>query len=184
MMPRRFHKTLSSGGRATQGAASGRGFTMVEMLAVLIILTILVAMAVNVGQHVIHKSKREKTAMAQKVVLEAIQSYHDTMASYPASSNDCRSLMAALSSDKNANDYLHGLPKDVYAGLNSNLLDLYGRAMWYRKSGGMGGVPVLISAGKDGMFGRDDERSDNSTDEEWEELKERWQQDNIRSDGR
>lgn len=173
------------------------GFTMVEMLAVLLILTILVALAVGVGQHVIEEAKRKQTIATQEVVMQAIQAYYDNKNEYPDAdpesdgSDDCSQLMKDhLVPDKDAGELLKGLDSEAYAGIGIDgtgaaLLDAYAKEMRYRISGGLGGGPVLISAGKDGNFGMDEDRPAEITDDqEWEDLKRQWQKDDIRSDGR
>ncbi|MFA6135356.1 MAG: prepilin-type N-terminal cleavage/methylation domain-containing protein [Phycisphaerae bacterium] len=63
---------------------------------------------------------------------------------------------------KAAKDILLKLPRQAWAGLASDLIkDAWGVPMRYEQAGGLGGRPVLISAGADKVFGSDDDiRSD------------------------
>jgi hypothetical protein len=54
--------------------------------------------------------------------------------------------------------------------------DAYGKPMLYLKDGGVGGKPVIVSAGPDGWFGYEKEYKNNPT------LQKQYQKDNIRSD--
>ena len=65
------------------------------------------------------------------------------------------------------------LPKEAWDGnWNSAVKDGWRVAMRYEAAGGLGGRPVIISAGPDGRFGKDDPGQDDDAKEE----------DNIRSD--
>lgn len=167
----RNRRLLWRGGVALFSRGCNGAFTMVEMLAVLTILTILVALAVGVGQHVIEEAKRKQTIATQEVVMQAIQAYYDNHNGYPPEetdgSDDCSQLMKNhLVPDKDAGELVKGLGSEAYAGIGTHgtgaaLLDAYAKEMRYEISGGLGGGPVLISAGKDGDWGTtDDIRSD------------------------
>ena len=118
--------------------------------------------------------------------MQAIQAYHDSHNDYPAEEAEGSTvgLMQALSADGDANELLKGLTVEAYVGTGGGgedlpLVDGYGAAMRYQKSGGLGGGPVLVSAGKDGDFGYGpDGNPDGGDDEPDKKL------DNIRSDGK
>ena len=168
-------------GVALSSAGCRGGFTMVEMLAVLMILTILVALAVNVGERIIDDAKRQETMSTQRVVMEALKAYYDTAKVYPNNdtdgSDDCSEVMGLLSGDKNAGVLVKSLPIKAHSGGGSALIDGYLMEMRYRKAKGLGGGPLLISAGKDGDFGFDAFADPGGGDEDKKA-------DNIRSDGK
>ncbi len=172
-------KMLRRRGVTLSSTACRGGFTMIEMLAVLMILTILVALAVGVGEHVIDDAKRQETMTTQRVVMEAIKAYYDNVKDYPAEeddeTDDCSHLMEQLDADKDGGILVKSLPTKAYSGGDSSLLDGYLLEMRYRKDKGFGGGPVLISAGKDGDFGFDALGDPSSGDEDKKA-------DNIRSD--
>ena len=161
----RNRRLLWRGGVALFSRGCNGAFTMVEMLAVLLILTILVALAAGVGQYVIEEAKRKETIATQEVVMQAIQAYYDNHNGYPPSdSNDCLQLMKNLVADPDARVLVKGLDSKAFFGSGSSgmaLLDAYAKGMKYQIGGGLGGGPVLISAGKDGVWRTtDDIRSD------------------------
>lgn len=180
----RNRRLLWRGGVALFSRPCNGAFTMVEMLAVLMILTILVALAVGVGVIVMAETKRKQTIATQQVVMEALQAYHDNNNKYPDEdtdgSDDCSEVMTKLLGDVDGKVFVKGLSSEAYvSGINTPLLDAYGAAMRYRRNGGLGGGPVLISAGKDSEFGFGDDGLPDTPDDE-PDLK----LDNIRSDGR
>ncbi len=91
--------------------------------------------------------------------------------SEPDEPNENRSQTPAA---KAAVDVLLTLPQEAWRGsANDPVKDGWGVAMRYEATGGLGGRPVIISAGPDGRFGVDDPgHLDDATKEE----------DNIRSD--
>ncbi|MEN6665087.1 MAG: type II secretion system protein [Phycisphaerae bacterium] len=140
------------------------GFTLVELLAVLTILTILVAMAVGVGNYIMDKSKKITTQEVQALVLRSIDAYQTVAGAYPADSTDTASLVSALKGQRLSKEIFDRIPADSLDSTAAKIIDGYGNAMKYVSNGGAGNAPVLISAGKDGNFDTLD--------------------DNIRSDGR
>ncbi|MEN6505196.1 MAG: type II secretion system protein GspG [Planctomycetaceae bacterium] len=142
------------------------GFTLVELLAVLTILTLLVAMAVGVGTYVMDKAKKTNTENVQKMVLSAIDAYQSVAGAYPASSADTASLVTALKGQRLSKEKFDRIPAEYLDSTGAKILDGYGKEMRYESNGGFGNAPVLISGGKDGII---DAPSDT---------------DNIRSDGR
>ena len=58
-------------------ARSGGGFTLVEVLIVIFILGVLAAIVASVAGYVMKSASSRETAATQKVLLEAIQAYHD-----------------------------------------------------------------------------------------------------------
>jgi type II secretory pathway pseudopilin PulG len=155
-------------------------------MVVLFILAILVSLAVGVGMYVMDKNNEELTKTIQTTVWGAVQAYYDygspkawaadrTGATYDPNASTT-ALMKFLTGTQytslrdtppvqQAIARLKNLPKDAYA---TTLNDGWGRPMRYYQDKGMGGRPVLISAGSDGDFGDADSAK---------------QKDNVISDG-
>ena len=139
---------------ATPPHRRGRGaFTLVEMLAVILVIGIIVAVVVGVAGIAIAKAAGAETRQTMTAVMGAIQAYYDARGAYPGSLGDLR---ACPQSRKR----LGGLDK-VMKG--TRFLDGFEQPMRYYSSGGAGGAPYLESAGRDGDFASKDDniRSDN-----------------------
>ncbi len=171
-----------------------RGFTLIEILVVLFILGLLAAIVAGVSGYVMRSAGRRETASIQKVLLDAVQAYHDAgnPKGYPPDRYDPntydpndsgRALINYLTGKidetnngsfdptplwegrqaKAAIEVLGRLPENAWdGGWNSPVTDSWGRPMQYEADGGLGGSPVVISAGADGDFAKDDDniRSD------------------------
>ncbi len=125
------------------------GFTLVELLAVLAILSILVGLAVSVGKTVLDQAKRQQTRAIQSTVIEALQSYYRVKDVYP---DNLSALMKTESQGgvEGARDKLLGLPDGVVDFDSDSVRDAYGNEMTYYNNGAMGGGPLLVSGGPDG----------------------------------
>jgi len=141
---------------------SGAAFTLVELLAVMLILAILVGLVVGVTRYAMARADRIRTIAVMDVVLDAIQAYYDDTKEYPAS-------LLSLVTNEAAKKLLVNLDSETFVkddpATNENesasIKDAYGNGIDYDEGGGLGGCPVLISAGPDGNFGnKDDIRSD------------------------
>ncbi len=132
----------------------------------LTILTILVAMAVGVGNYVMDKSKKITTQEVQALVMRAVDAYQTTVGGYPADSTDTSGLVTALKSQRLSKEIFDRIPADNLDSTGAKIIDGYGKEMKYISNGGAGNAPVLISGGKDGLIDAPNDA------------------DNIRSDGR
>jgi prepilin-type N-terminal cleavage/methylation domain-containing protein len=166
----------------------GGGFTIIEMLAVIVILAILVTLGVRIGAYVRDEGKRKTTRAAQSIVMNAISKFHEMYDKYPTDSGGETGLLTILKGDTtdalftqtfgrapNAGEVdalnlriksditpkLGDLPKATLT--NSDFLDGWLHPMQYSATGGPGGTPVLISRGANDNFGTaDDIRSSDS----------------------
>jgi prepilin-type N-terminal cleavage/methylation domain-containing protein len=174
---------------AAGGAAPRTGtpsaFTMIELLVVMFILAVLVALVASVGGYVMRSANERETAAIQTILMDAIQAWHDkanstdpntTAKGYPKEDypdkqkGEMQNLMTELTSSlvyppasRAARDILLKLPKEAWSGgTDEPVKDSWGAAMRYKDSTGLGGRPVIISAGPDGNFNTDDDniRSD------------------------
>lgn len=160
-----------------------RGMTLVEVMVVMVVLAILVSLVVGVSSYVSDRAKREQTILTQSVLKKAIEVFGTAKKDYPSSDGTklkdrCVSLYEQLVDVPKVKAILAELPAQAIAevpntGDKKGFVDGYDQPMDYKKSGGIGGVPVIISLGPDGK-GSGDEGDNNADDKA----------DNIRSDGR
>lgn len=136
------------------------------------------------------QGRKKETIITQKMLLGAIDAYRKTTGAVPdvayepdssdPNKSDPARQMALLVAELRGKD-----PDDpVYKATRPFLghdpepitHDAYGNAMLYLKDGGVGGKPVIVSAGADGKFGYETAYTTNP------DLKKKYQKDNIRSD--
>lgn len=63
--------------------AQSRGFTLVEILVVILILGILVSLVVGVGRYVMQDADRRKTSSIQSILIHAVNVYREQKGAYP-----------------------------------------------------------------------------------------------------
>ncbi|RPI64299.1 MAG: type II secretion system protein [Planctomycetaceae bacterium] len=143
---------------------SRKAFTLIEMLVVIGILMVLAALIVGVSRYVMEESANKKTVAIQAVIMSATKAYHDKNKAYPDSndapptdpnSGDIKKLYDALNPstpDAKIVDKLKLLPKEAIDSASHTFKDSWDKDMRYYKTGGLGGGPVIISAGPDGDF--------------------------------
>jgi prepilin-type N-terminal cleavage/methylation domain-containing protein len=145
---------------------AGRGFTLVEVLAAIVVIGILAATVVAV---LLGPGAGRQTRQTMAVVLAALDRYCERTGSYPpAAGTDRRArnaaLVVALRGCADARARLVNVPGDALRreGATTWLVDEWGQVLAYTPSGGAGGGPYLESAGADGDFatGEDNIRSD------------------------
>jgi prepilin-type N-terminal cleavage/methylation domain-containing protein len=173
------------------------GFTLVELLLVMFILSVLVGLVVGVSWYVIEEGRKKETLSGQKRLMAAIDAYRKVTGSVPnvvykpdlMSSADPNQVMSLLLTclrtgsptgilDVNSPLYRATLP---FLGDESHppitpITDAYGKSMLYLYDGGVGGKPVIVSAGPDGLFGYEKAYKTYPTQQK------KYQKDNIRSD--
>lgn len=105
---------------------------------------------------------RDETISTQKVLMDALERYREAEGAHPdvAAGDDSTSeLTRILKKHEASRGVLADLSQEAWDG--GAVKDGFGKAMRYESAGGLGGTPVLISAGPDSEFGtRDDIRSD------------------------
>ncbi len=169
----RYNPTI----RRRNGRRHG-AFTLIELLVVMGILAILVAIIAGVAGYVMRSANAKDTAATQAILMDAIQTWHDkdtnTPKRYPPTDPSGVALIKCLlgnygagwpdatsPSVRAAKEVLQKLSKDAYPYYTDPVRDAWGVAMQYSETGGLGGRPVIISAGADGKFGTEDDiRSD------------------------
>ena len=168
-----------------------RGFTLVEMIIVVIIIGILVTVVVGVSKMVVARAASEKTRTYMQTITLAINAYREAAGDYPPEETDipavpeewypgmrpsekrqrmwsafCRNkkLYQQLIAVPLAQKRLAALPEDAVSSIYGEnvFVDGFETYMDYFRTGGIGGLPVLISAGADRTFDTEDDiRSDN-----------------------
>ncbi len=166
-----------------------RGFTMIELMIVLMILSILVAMVVGIGNYVAEEQNRKQTRVYQEIILGAIDRYTHIHGSAPGGSGSdvsarIRDLARDLAKDPDCAEILTKLPKSAYSKTvgGGTFSDAYGQELDWYPAGSMGNGPLLVSAGADGDFGHGDGGRFGYLTYSEKQLKA--QKDNIRSDDR
>lgn len=158
-------------------ATKTQGLTLVEMLVVMVVLAILVSLVVGISSYVTGRANREATVMTQSVLMMAIEEYRDITGSPPSVAYDeddppihRSKILFELLTDEATNPQLKkvveivrrlpakAIAEDTEDSNRRYFADGWGRPMDYRTNQGIGGVPVLISAGPDGDH---DEKADN-----------------------
>lgn len=168
------------------GPASPRpnAFTLIELLVAIFIIAILISLVVAVAGYVYDEAARKQTQSIQNLTMRAVEAYYELIEEYPADPNDLtgtpdpnavvmmllNQLQARiLTTDstqlenlkkrikKATGPLLLELPSDALDLNNDTIRDAFGNPMEYYRTGGLGGRPVLVSAGPDGLFLTDDD---------------------------
>ena len=169
-----------------------RGFTLVELLLVMFVMSALVALVVGVGSWVIDQGRIKETHGKQDRLLRAIDVYRKITGKVPPDRQDtnndgkideqdayepAQSIEALLryvqptgGASLQKTIYEETLPYLSQGGTGYRM-DAFNTQMRYYTSRGLGGKPLIVSAGPDGQFG------DGTTREAKEQRK-----DNVRSD--
>ena len=132
------------------------GFTLVEMLAVVLIIAIVVTLAV--ANRPI--SPVARTRMNLIIIRGAVNDFRGATGQYPAASADSKTLFTALQGNEKSRAVLATLPDGCIR--NGGFMDGFDNYIRYFPDKGVGGGPLLESAGPDLNFANvgDNIRSD------------------------
>jgi prepilin-type N-terminal cleavage/methylation domain-containing protein len=159
--------------RVVQRAGRPRGFTLVELLLVMFVMSVLVALVVGVGSYVIEQERKEETIAWQNRYLAALEAYRNVTTFYPPTdanlaptvtpAKDAKydfSMLLLLSylqgsraGDNLMKTKINAATKSYMGEGNPQTTDAYGNSMRYYADKGVGGKPLILSAGPDGDFG-------------------------------
>ncbi len=145
-----------------------KGFTMIELMVVVMIILILAGIGVYAGRIMIQRSEIGRTQATMKLALSAIQRYDETEKTkrFPDGGSTADVNFYVLLENKDAAQIVMSIPKEARllhkAQKKLMLLDAWGKEMRFSRKG-PGGARQLESAGPDGMYGASsvDQRSDN-----------------------
>jgi len=147
-----------------------QGFTLIEMMAVIVIIAILAALIVSVGLYLRHDSGNKTTMATMDVLSTAIEAYQADKGFLPDEDRDGKVSAAVTEIDaarerskslrrelelanlKCCDERVANLPQEAL-GSDGTFVDGFGNPIDYRMNKGMGGASMLISAGPDGKFG-------------------------------
>jgi prepilin-type N-terminal cleavage/methylation domain-containing protein len=191
---------------ARPGRPSLRGFTLVELLLVMFILSVLLALVVGVSWYVIEEGRKKETIVRQKNLLAAIDAFRKVTGRVPGENAGDQVTFdpdSSVTYKYNAGEMMQKLSNLLTSGSPTNqnpdvttplykatspflgqaggtmTTDAYGNSMLYIRDGGVGGKPVIVSAGPDGKFGFGGKTDGSTTNVP---ANKQQQKDNIRSD--
>ncbi|MDP6634259.1 MAG: type II secretion system protein GspG [Phycisphaerae bacterium] len=128
--------------------AGSSGFTLVELLAVMLILAILITLVLGASKLLFSDVHSTETQASMQVIMAAITAYHDVVKDYPAQTDDWISQLASVQKSR---DLIAKLGEKVWSAENrKEFRDAWGNKIKYTRSGGLAGAPGLISGGPDG----------------------------------
>ena len=161
-------------------AASRRGFSLVELMVVIVIIAILMALTVMGASFFMAKASESKTRMHLDVLKGALEKYYQANSEYPKSEGGSKELYQALTGDidmdgkitsdderKNGN-YLPELLGDgkslqgwiQVSGSTRKIIDAFGAEFQYRSPGQKNTAYDLWSYGQD-------KKQENSNEGKW-----------------
>lgn len=163
----------SHAGRPRRGA-----FTLIEMLVVVVILVIVITLIVSVGSYIRSSAQEKKVRSWETLIMTAVQAFYDKKHEYPkpdspdapsgtpndAAKTRSKNLYDQLNKLRESQAKLAGLPNDAILneGGKPYFADPNGIAFDYSDTAGMGGGPVIISAGPDKQHGKDNAYEDDN----------------------
>ena len=142
-------------GTSTNRAVRSSGFTLVELLAVMLILAILMTLVVGASRLIFSDVYVNETKSSMQIIMAAITEYREVAGKYPTASGWVSQLAATAKSRA----LIGNLGENVWSATNNDeFRDAWGNAIHYSPSGGLAGAPGLTSGGPDGEI---DTKEDN-----------------------
>lgn len=159
------------------------GFTLIELMVVIMIISILTAIGLSVGGKVLSAADRKKTAAHMQIIMHAINIYQEEIGEYPKqnanNSFEGNVLLDIFRYGKSPrptppnliyenstwNDkikpIIDKLPDNAFEkesdSVATGFIDGYGSLLRFEPVGGLGGTPRLVSAGLDKNFNNTDD---------------------------
>jgi len=150
-------------------SAIRNGFTLIEMLVAVLILSVGIALIVGVATVVREHSRNAETRNIQAVLASALKLYHDSpgISTWPAGDGTADStaeLLRSLRTQRASRAELAKLPSGAILEDDAGrefVLDGYGNKMRYFRTGGLAGAtPLISSLGADPKDPADDINTD------------------------
>ena len=147
-------------------AHNNAGFTLVELIAVLLIVAVGFALIGGIGDGVLRDYREDETRNIHSVLAGALRAYHDVHHDWPTGDGTPESGHALLSSLRKCDEsraMLKLLPQSAtrIGNTGEHLLDGFGNVVLYFKTGGLAGrTPLLVSKGDDPLDPADDINTD------------------------
>ena len=141
-------------GTSRNHAVRSGGFTLVELLAVMLILGILMALVLGASKLIFKDVYVEETKSNMAVIMTAIKAYRKATGSYPSQSG----WVGQLAGNAESKKFIAKLGENVWKTTSTGeFLDAWGNAIKYSPTGGLAGAPGLTSAGPDGDHGTEED---------------------------
>jgi prepilin-type N-terminal cleavage/methylation domain-containing protein len=142
-------------------ARTRRGFTMIELMVVVMIIVILAGIGVYVGRMVLLESEKKATTATMAIALSAIQRYDEKVNTnrFPPSGSNFYLLLE----NKNAAQIVMSISEEDRL-LNDDkllILDAWGNEMRYNRDGPAGSRQIE-SSGPDGISDNSDDYNSNN----------------------
>ncbi len=129
-------------------AARTRGFTLVELMAVMLILAILMTFVIGGAKLLTKDVYVKETKNTINIVMSAIKVYQEETKSLPAQGGDWVGQLVSIDKSR---AQIEKLDKKIWsASNNKEILDGWGKPIQYVSSEGLAGAADLISSGPDG----------------------------------
>jgi len=131
----------------TNHAVRSGGFTLVELLAVMLILAILMTLVVGASRLIFADVYVKETKNNMAIIMSAIKEYRNATGNYP----NQQGWVGHLTGNPASRKLIGKLGENVWSTTNTDeFRDAWGNAIEYSPSGGLAGAPGLTSAGPDG----------------------------------
>ena len=124
------------------------GFTLVELLAVMLILAVLMTLVLGASRLLFSSVYVDETKNTMNITMTAITEYYQVQKAYPAAGGNWVQLLITVPKSK---ALISKFDEKVWSVTDSNeIKDAWGNPIKYSPSGGLAGAPELISGGPDG----------------------------------
>jgi general secretion pathway protein G len=127
-----------------KGRSGERGFTLMEMLVVLVVIGLIAAVAIPQVMRLLESAKHKAARIQLETLSQSLNYYQLDTGGYPSTEQGLKALWQAPGQDQAWNG--------PYVRQERQLLDPWGRAFVYRAPGHDGAYD-LISLGSDGKEG-------------------------------
>jgi len=129
------------------GRSAGLGFTLIELMVVLLILVLLAAIAAPRVTHYLEKAKVEAAKVQVEALSAAVDSFHLDMGRFPSNDEGLKALLERPSDGEKWDG--------PYVKKRDSLTDPWGQAYRYRFPGQHGDYDVFTAGTNDGGSGKD-----------------------------